>query len=233
MISEALIFIRNELRQYLIANKGTLDPQLNQGDIILGNISMLEGQADDTQALANKVVLTLVNLEEESSLKNGRAFLRNPARAGIEYISPPVYLNLYILFTATLGTTGGPDPAYQRSLHRISLIIEFFQLKKSFTVQNSPGAAPGNMTETERDEFQLIPELYTLTFEQINHLWGSLGGKQVPFVLYKMRIVKIQGGITADAPLIEEIQEDGQEQVAEDIDKVERDQKAKEEAQEA
>jgi len=34
-------------------------------------------------------------------------------------------------------------------------------------------------------------DLFSLTFEQINHLWGSLGGKQVPFVLYRARLLSL------------------------------------------
>ena len=40
-------------------------------------------------------------------------------------------------------------------------------------------------------------ELHSLTFEQINHLWGSLGGKQVPFVMYRARMLSL----TADEVL--------------------------------
>ena len=67
-----------------------------------------------------------------------------------------------------------------------------------------------NWTFNERvlNEIRLVPELYTLTFEQINHLWGSLGGKQSPFVMYKIRLVRIQGRITAEAPLIESVKGD-------------------------
>ncbi|MNR02277.1 hypothetical protein D3C85_1181210 [compost metagenome] len=50
-------------------------------------------------------------------------------------------------------------------------------------------------------------ELYTLTFEQINHLWGSLGGRQVPFAMYKLRLVAIsENAIVREVPLIEEIE---------------------------
>ncbi len=55
------------------------------------------------------------------------------------------------------------------------------------------------------NELKLNIELYTLTFEQINHLWGSLGGKQVPFAMYKVRLVRIQENTRQDAPLIETI----------------------------
>ena len=50
-------------------------------------------------------------------------------------------------------------------------------------------------------------ELYTLTFEQINHLWGSLGGRQIPFVMYKLRLVSItERALVREVPLIEEIE---------------------------
>jgi len=50
-------------------------------------------------------------------------------------------------------------------------------------------------------------ELYTLTFEQINYLWGSLGGRQAPFAMYKARLVMIRDiGKIRDTGIIEEIE---------------------------
>jgi hypothetical protein len=72
-------------------------------------------------------------------------------------------------------------------------------------VQNSPGFEPTNLNARVLTELRLHPELYTLTFEQINHLWGSLGGKQSPFVMYKVRLVKVQSLVTSEGPLIETI----------------------------
>ena len=34
-------------------------------------------------------------------------------------------------------------------------------------------------------------ELYTMNFEQVNHLWSTLGGKYLPSVLYKMKMIVI------------------------------------------
>ena len=45
-------------------------------------------------------------------------------------------------------------------------------------------------------DMRLVLELYTLTFEQINYLWGSLGGKQMPFALYKLRLVEVEADRT-------------------------------------
>src|SRR5690606_12803846 len=148
--------------------------------------------------------ITLVNTEEESTLKNGRH--TSKTLTGIRYVEPPVFMNLYILISATLGQD--LQDAYEFALHRLSLVIQFFQAKKSFTVKNSPFttiSGDNNIPQEIKDELKLNIELYTLTFEQINHLWGSLGGKQVPFSMYKVRLVKIHENTSNEAPLIEEI----------------------------
>ena len=178
MITEAAVFLRDEVRRYLVQDQVIV----NAADVVLGNVATLE---ENQAQLANKVVMTLVNVEEESTLKNGPYFTRNTPTNGIEIVSPPVYLNLYILFTATLPQMAD-DNAYQDALQRITSVIELFQSKKAFTIQNTPSFKPGTLNKTLLAELRLHPELYTLTFEQMNHLWGSLGGKQSPSVMYKI-----------------------------------------------
>jgi len=114
-----------------------------------------------------------------------------------------------MLFTATLpeGDTS-IDEDYRNALHRISGIIEFFQSKNVFTVQNSPRFDTKDIDVNLLADIRLLPELYTLTFEQINHLWGSLGGKQSPFVMYKFRLVKIHSRISTAVPVIDTIRND-------------------------
>ena len=201
MIGIALKLIRDELSDYLFRNKRPGD-SLAKDDIILHNIALLE--SDSSSDLSNKVVITLVNTEEESTLKNKTNVMRTVN--GIQYVEPAVFLNLYILVTATLGED--LQDAYEFALNRLSLAIQFFQAKKSFTVKNSPFnsiSTDANISQEIKDELKLNVELYTLTFEQINHLWGSLGGKQVPFAMYKIRLVKIRENTGEEAPLIEEI----------------------------
>ena len=53
-----------------------------------------------------------------------------------------------------------------------------------FTSENSPGLDP-------RIE-KLIVELYSLSFEQQHHLWGILGAKYLPSVMYRVRMITIQ-----------------------------------------
>src|SRR5438132_11302651 len=106
MITEAAVFLRDEARRYLL-QEGAI---ANAADVVLGNVATLENHAE----LANHLVLSLVNIEEESTLKNGQHFVRNPATNGSETLSPPVFLNLYLLFSATLPEKA-TDDEYQRA----------------------------------------------------------------------------------------------------------------------
>lgn len=201
MIGLALKLLRDELSHYVFQNKRPTDSIL-EDDIILHNIALIEGENQGD--LENKIVITLVNTEEESTLKN-KSHVAGTLN-GFTYAEPPVFLNLYILISATLGQD--LQDAYEFALHRLSLVIQFFQAKKSFTVKNSPFttiSGDSNILQEIKDDIKLNIELYTLTFEQINHLWGSLGGKQVPSAMYKVRLVKIQEKTEIEAPVIEEI----------------------------
>jgi hypothetical protein len=131
--------------------------------------------------LKDRVIISVVNIEEESTLKNYQNFRKNPATGSIEYENAPVFLNLYILFSAHF-------QEYKQALRGLSLIIRFFQGRNKFQFT----ATDEETTDPEPDEvIDLSLDLYTMTFEQINHLWGSLGGKQVPFAMYKARLVSL------------------------------------------
>ncbi|WP_138478557.1 DUF4255 domain-containing protein [Dyadobacter bucti] len=200
MIASALILLREELTAYLIA----------QGDpvpVIIENIGLFE--TGGAGALPQNIIVTLVNIEEESSLKNGQTFSKWPDNRA-RYENRPVYLNLYVLFTANFQGGVTPNNGYVEALRRISLVIEFFQGKNIFTPASSSIPLPpelSNLADPDIASLKLKLEMYTLTFEQINHLWGSLGGRQIPFVMYKVRVVSItERSIRREVPLIEEIE---------------------------
>ena len=62
--------------------------------------------------------------------------------------------------------------------------LAFFQAKNVFNHANSPRLEP------ELD--QLIVDLYSMTLEQQNYLWGTLGGKYLPSVAYQLRLILLQ-----------------------------------------
>jgi hypothetical protein len=203
MIKPALILLREELRNYLAAKGDTTD-------VILENIGLLE--TNDATNLQQRIVISLVNVEEESTLKNSKHYLRSGSSVA-EYSNNPVYLNLYLLFTANY--TGGDSPKnnYLQSLQNLSFVISFFQSRNHFSIGGSQ--VPQLLSFFNEQDMLYLPdlmdmklttELYTLTFEQINHLWGSLGGRQAPFAMYKARLVMIRDiGKIRETAIINEI----------------------------
>lgn len=190
MIKQAIVLLRDELQSYI----SYYDASVN---VAVDNIGLMETTRGD--GLNNHVVITLVNIEEESTLKNN-GNLRRPFLNNAIYQNTPVFLNLYILFTCNYA---GND--YRLALERLSFVIRFLQGKTSFSVSSS-SVTPGDFTDQDIVDLKFTMELYTLTFEQINHLWGSLGGRQVPFAMYKLRLVAIADNVIArQVPVIEEI----------------------------
>lgn len=196
MIDQVLKLLRSELEVYINANDDSVD-------VIVSNIGMLGISQGDR--LDGHIIITLVNIEEESTLKNMSAQKRPFATAAI-YENPPVFLNLYVLFSCFYADKD-KEFNYEIALRRLSRVIQFFQSRNSFSTMSS--AALGNIDKDDADlpEVRFTMELYTLTFEQINHLWGSLGGRQVPFVMYKLRLVGItEKAVLREVPLITEIE---------------------------
>lgn len=191
MIDTPLILLREELNNY-ISSKDT-------ATAVIDNIGLFETSGGT--GLAENIIMTLVNVEEESALKNLPA--RKPLfHSGAVYQNPPVNLNLYILFCCNYAGNH-----YVLALKRLSYIIQFFQSKNVFTTASSVAGGSADMTDPDVMNLKFTMELYTLTFEQINHLWGSLGGRQMPFVLYKLRLVSLdERAIVREVPLIEEIE---------------------------
>lgn len=188
MIDKALVALKNELTSFLIT-KGD-----NAASVIVDNIGLSE--TTDGISLTNNIVITLVNIEEESTLKNQSPIRRSP-QGTIIYENTPIYINLYVLITCNYF-----GDSYLLALSRLSLVIQFMQSKSSFSSSNT---ATGTVADVE-NAINFTMELFTLTFEQINHLWGSLGGRQVPFVVYKLRLVMISDhAVVRQAPLIEEV----------------------------
>ncbi len=190
MIDIVMLLLRNELADYLAG----IDP----ATVVVDNIGLLETPSGST--LTDNIVITLVNIEEESALKNQPA-LKRPFSGSAIYENPPVFLNLYVLFTCNYS-----GDRYQLALRRLSFIIRFLQGKTSFSAASSIAGTGIDLTQEGISDLKYTMELYTLTFEQINHLWGSLGGRQVPFAMYKMRLAAISDhAVARRVPVVEEI----------------------------
>lgn len=173
MIDKALDYICDQLNTYLKLKDGITQ---NVSLIKLDNIAWHDAM-DDTDKDA---FLSLVNIEEDRISKSQENFVRN-SNGSVTYKNPKIFLNLYLLFSVNLSD-------YTTSLHRLSYIIQFFQYQNVFTPLTAPGNA-GHLFPDGLDE--LIFDLHTLSFQDLNNLWGIMGSKYLPSVMYKMRLVII------------------------------------------
>jgi hypothetical protein len=175
MIYETLQILKEQLESYFT--------DIGLGKIlILENISLWESGSDDASRLDGKVVMSLLKLEEESTLKNTPHFKVQDSKT--DYKNPPVHLNLYLLISANCET-------YDKSLRSISKVIEFFQGKKVFTSANTVYDRT-NVSFDVFDSFKFILELYTPSFEELNNVWGTFGGRQLLSAIYKIQLIQIE-----------------------------------------
>lgn len=176
MIDEALGYLRVEVRDFL----GVQDTE-----VMVGNVQVLK------EGNNRGAYLSLINIEEEVTLKNGEHYIRQNNH--IRYQEPPIFVNLYILCAFDFEN-------YNTSVLRMSHTMELFQSKRVFSSETQ---RPGNQFPVGLEK--LIFDYYNLNFEQLNHLWGVLGSPYLPSLYYKVRMVKIQRNITDAAPEISSI----------------------------
>lgn len=148
---------------------------------------------DGTVAIAgeNKVVLTLLNIEKESYGKS--IGIPAPTSKVSSGAVSAVNINLLLMFSAYFSSNN-----YGEALRFISFVITFFQQKNVFTKQNTPAL--------DRSIDKLVFEIENMSTERLNNVWATIGGKYMPCVMYKMRMVTLAGdAIDELRPVIAEL----------------------------
>ena len=204
MLSHAFTIVINELEQHLTDTygAGAVIPQVR-----LGNIAEGVGTGANPGTVPRDVLdFSMVNIREEKTLKNISNQVRNDATLRVVYENPPVFLNFHILVVAT-------HSVYANALLVLSRAIRFVEFRNVFDQDSVAPAsltinAPANPLD-QLEGFKLIFDLYSPTMEEVNHLWGTLGGKQYPFVLYTLRLLELKfKAAQGEAGLITEVVND-------------------------
>lgn len=186
MIFETLSFLTGEVNKFLNLKLGSsLEPRLKIGNVARALDDSLTG----TNSLTGKAILSLVNLEEDRVVKQHENF-KKTATTTI-YKNPPIRLNLYVLFAIN-------KDEYNDCLKWLSVIMQYFQHQNVFTPTSHP--------DLHENIQKLVVDLHSMNFEQVNHLWGTLGGKYMPSALYKIRQITIDEDLqTGESGFIKEI----------------------------
>lgn len=175
-------FIRKEVRDHL---------GVSDDEVIINSARRLVEDANPPGAY-----ISLVNVQEERALRNSPHVERRLGQS--TYIEPPVYLNLYLLFAFEF-------VAYDASLVHLSKTVELFQTKRWFSPATQTSAGANAFPATLE---KLLFEMVNMNFEELNNLWGVLGGAYFPSVVYKVRMVKVQLDSATTAPEITTIELD-------------------------
>jgi hypothetical protein len=199
MITHALTIIVNELTRHLALYGPSPVPPVELGNIAEG----FRSSAGGTGVAREVLNLSVVNIKEEAALKNLPGYERDLVAGTVRYERPPVFLNLQLLLVAT-------HASYAGALLMLSRAIRYFQLRPLFTDANvDPSSVSANAPLNPLDRlttFKLALSLYSPTMEEVNHLWGTLGGKQYPFVMYMLRLVELRfDQVESESRLVAEV----------------------------
>lgn len=172
MIYQALLCLAEDLNDYF-----KIKLHIKEEKFILSGIMNLDGSvAIDGE---NKMIITLVNVEKESTVSGSNNIAHNRPVANAPQ---PVYINLYVLFSAYFKQNN-----YTEALRFLTYTIEFLQGKNVFTHSNTPSLDKG----IEKISF----ELENTGAERLNNLWATIGAKYMPSVLYKVRMLTIDSSM--------------------------------------
>ncbi|SEA47891.1 Protein of unknown function [Thiothrix caldifontis] len=185
MILHAFSIILKEFNSHLTQYYDAPVEQAKLGNLAEG----VSGSAGNGDNLRNALIFSIVNTKEEKTLKNTYQYQYDTTNQKAIYSPPPVFLNFQVLIAAT-------HTDYKDALVMLSRAIRFFQYHNVFTPESvSPASIIPPTATNNLDElvsFKLIMDLYSPNMEEVNHLWGTLGGKQYPFVLYTLRMLELQ-----------------------------------------
>lgn len=173
MIKNVLTYVVDEMDAYF---KLRLQPEDDKAKVVLSTIVDQNGSPSIEDR--NIVLCSVVNIQEEKLVANQQAIIAN-SQGYFTKTNPPVSLNLYVLFSAHF--TGKLSA---EALKFISMVVGFFQAKSTFDQNNSPGLDP--------KVYKLNFEIYNTTFMEQSNIWGSLGAKYMPSILYKVRMISIK-----------------------------------------
>lgn len=168
MINAAVSHLANQLNQFL---KQTY--ALTEDIVLMSGLVGADGQAAPNTN--NKLVIFLTNLEKDTIPYRQQM----PGEAGATRTvisSAPLYLNMYVMIAANF--SGGN---YSEALKLISGAVSFFQRFPVFDHQVTP--------EMDRRIEKLVLDIENLKIHELSNMWTLLGGKYLPSVLYKVRMV--------------------------------------------
>jgi len=169
LIDLCMKFLGDEANRYMDRRLGSGLGQLEVGPLVDPDTGKL-ALANDTTRMA------LFQIEEERVLRE-QLPLRQVVGGHEITLPPPLKVNLVVVVT-------GRFQKYDECLRRLSCLLTFFQSHPLFT----PADYPAMPAAIER----LSVELLNYGPEQLNQMWTCIGSKQLPAMVYRVRMLWLQ-----------------------------------------
>ena len=169
MIEQSLLFVKNALDQFL---KNRFD--LSDDIVLINNI--IEADGSTPQSNQNKVVISLINIEQETNQPFYNKVTKLPNGSFVD-TTPSDRFNLDLLITSQFDD-------YKETLKFLNASILFFQGNQSIE-SSSYSNLPKGINK-------LSFVLEQLDYTQMHNLWSAMGAKYMPSIVYKMKLIDIQ-----------------------------------------
>ena len=179
MIDLALSLVANRLNSHLAARYGVADELVSISPLI-------DAEGKSAPAARNRLVIFLTNIAQDSTVRSTQKSRGSPQIVQ----APPIHLDIYFMLASAYDAE-----TYTEGLKLISAALTYFQANPTLNPQNTP-EMPSNLR-------QLTIDISNLKVEEMGQMWGNLGGRYVPSIMFKMRSVVIDAeAVSAIVPLI-------------------------------
>lgn len=181
MIHHAVGLVANRLNQHLKV-------RLQSPDDLVAVSTLTDHEGKPAAQVRNRLVLFVTDICEETAARSVQPRRTSGDRMAVT--AQPVHLNVFFMTCANF------DPQnYLEALKVLSHSVQFFQSNQLLNQQNAPEMPPGLE--------QLNCEINNLAEDTNSHLWGIHGGRYVPSVHYKMRLITIDSDtLIEEQPLV-------------------------------
>lgn len=170
MIDRALELVAARLNQHLRV-------RLHSDEDLVVLTNVVDANGSPTQLIDDKLALFVVNIEKDSLSRAPRPRRMPGDRFAIH--REPLRLNLQVMLAA-----GYTEGNYPQALKHISAAVKYLQANAVIDHGNAP--------EMDQGLQRITMEIQNLPTQELSHLWGVLGGRYLPSVLYTLRTVSIE-----------------------------------------
>lgn len=178
MIDQALQLVRDRLNDHLRVRFGVSEDLVSLSPLT-------DGEGRPAREARNRLALFMVNIARDTVPRQ-----RPPGGATMAVQAQPLHMDVYFMVAS-----GHDVDLYSEGLKLVSAALMFFQAQPVFTPQTTPDLPQGLS--------QLTVEVSNMGLEEIGQIWSNLGSRYVPSVMFKMRSIMIDAGMTTGiAPTI-------------------------------